>query len=68
MNTATWNPIENLDKKEYNFILVYDSEQDVARLALWNPSSKKWEEPPPEQMNITHYMELPESLTPRNKA
>jgi hypothetical protein len=59
MSMGKWKSVDDLDKSDYQFVLVYDEEADVVRLALWNPSSKRWEEPPPEQMNITHYMEIP---------
>ena len=60
-----WKPIDELDKSDYQFVLIYDDEQDIVRLMLWNPSTKQWENPPADHGNVSHFMEIPK--TPKTK-
>lgn len=58
-----WLPIETLDASQMQFVLAYDSREDLARMILWNPYKKHWENPEPigtqSPLNPTHWMPIP---------
>ncbi len=57
-----------INRAEMQFLLVYSEDEQIMRVALWNPAGY-WERPHPigsrEDMDVSHWQPLPAKPTTR---